>query len=124
MMDCVSRINHCCLLQRASVLAHNDIAVNLGQSLFGRRGFRRGYSLPRSKMTQCMAGRALQEISIWRRVVLHQCIRPLIGASSGHHGYRARRSLKRSLEAVGSPVIARGKTDLHLFHLSQTSAVS
>jgi len=37
------------------------------------------------------SGRALQESSSsWRWAVLHQCIRPLIGAcrAPGHHGYQ------------------------------------
>ena len=62
--------------------------------------------------------------SIWRLAVLHQCIRPLIGAfAPGHHGYQRAIDLingQASIEPSGSPVFDRaGKTDLHLLVLSR-----
>src|SRR5262245_1923138 len=74
------------------------------------------------------SGRALQEdSSIWRLAVLHQCIRPLIGAfAPGHHGDQRACDLisgQASSGPFGSPVFARaGKTDPpSLRFLSQTS---
>ena len=67
--------------------------------------------------------------SIWRCAVLHQCIRPLIGAccAPGHHGYQRACDLisgQASTGPFGSPVFARaGKTDPpSRLILSQTSA--
>ena len=61
--------------------------------------------------------------------VLHQCIRPLLGArcAPGHHGYQRACGLisrQASTGPFGSPVFAcAGKTDLHhRLILSQTSA--
>ena len=76
------------------------------------------------------SSRALQEdFFIWRRAVLHQYIRPLIGAccAPGHHGYQRACDLitgQASTGHSGHQVFARtGKTDppSHLI-LSQTSA--
>jgi hypothetical protein len=66
--------------------------------------------------------------SIRQITVLHQCIRPLIGACApGHHGYQRACDLisgQASTGPFGSPVFAcAGKTDLHRrLILSQTSA--
>ena len=63
------------------------------------------------------SGRAVQEVSsILADAVLHQCIRPLIGARApGHHGYQRACDLisgPASNGLLGSPVFARaGKTD-------------
>jgi hypothetical protein len=63
------------------------------------------------------SGRAVQEVlSILAMRVLHQCIRPLIGACApGHHGYQRACDLisgQASNGLFGSPVFARaGKTD-------------
>ena len=72
------------------------------------------------------SGRALQEVSsTWQIAVLHQCIRPLIGAccAPGHHGYQRAFELisgQASNGPFGSPVFAcAGKTDPPL--LSQSS---
>src|SRR6266702_8983262 len=60
--------------------------------------------------------------------VLHQCIRPLIGAccAPGHHGYQRAFELisgQASNGPFGSPVFAcAGKTDPPCLILSQTSA--
>src|SRR4029077_17453377 len=61
--------------------------------------------------------------------VLHQCIRPLVGArcAPGHHGYQRECDLisgQSSTGPLGSPVFACAwKTDLHRrLVLSQTSA--
>src|ERR1700741_5478871 len=64
------------------------------------------------------SGRALQEVSSIRQItVLHQCIRPLIGACApGHHGYQRACDLisgQASTGPFGSPVFAcAGKTGL------------
>ena len=65
----------------------------------------------------------------WRRAVLHQCIRPLIGAccAPGHHGYQRACDLvsgQASTGPFGPPVFVRaGKTEPpSRFILSQTSA--
>src|ERR1035437_6925747 len=65
----------------------------------------------------------------WRGAVLHQCIRPLIGAccAPGHHGYQRACDLisgKASSGPFGSSVFAcAGKTEPpSRFILSQTSA--
>src|ERR1022692_410105 len=65
----------------------------------------------------------------WRLAVLHQCIRPLIGAccAPGHHGYQRACDLisgKASSGPFGSSVFAcSGKTEPpSRFILSQTSA--
>jgi hypothetical protein len=75
------------------------------------------------------SGRALQEVFVELSVaVLHQCIRPLIGACApGHHGYQRACVLisrQASTGPSGSPVFACvGKTDPpSLLILSQTSA--
>jgi len=76
------------------------------------------------------SGRALQEVSSSCRIaVLHQCIRPLIGAccTPGHHGYQRACDLISGQALIGprgSPVFAcAGKTDPpSLRFLSQTSA--
>ena len=76
------------------------------------------------------SGRASQEVSsICRMRVLHQCIRPHIGAchAPGHHGYQRACDLinvQASTGPSGPPVFARtGKTDpLSRLVLSQTSA--
>jgi hypothetical protein len=66
------------------------------------------------------SGRALQEVSSIRQItVLHQCIRPLIGACApGHHGYQRACELisgQASTGPLGSPGFAcAGKTDLPL----------
>src|ERR1035437_8474400 len=67
----------------------------------------------------------------WRGAVLHQCIRPLIGAccAPGHHGYQRACDLisgKASSGPFGSSVFAcAGKTEPpSRFILSQTSAGS
>src|SRR5271154_6710006 len=66
--------------------------------------------------------------SSWRLAVLHQCIRPLIGAfAPGHHGYQRACVLisgQASTGPVGSPVFASaGKTEPpSRLVLSQTSA--
>src|SRR5437773_12545437 len=71
----------------------------------------------------CVA-REFVELSV---AVLHQCIRPLIGAfAPGHHGYQRAGDLisgQASIGPFGSPVFARaGKTDPpSLRILSQTS---
>src|ERR1700740_1037331 len=63
------------------------------------------------------SGRALQEVFVELSVaVLHQCIRPLIGACApGHHGYQRACVLisgQASTGPCGSPVFAcAGKTD-------------
>jgi hypothetical protein len=63
------------------------------------------------------SGRALQVVSpSYRFAVLHQCIRPLIGAfAPGHHGYQRACVLisgQASSGPFGSPVFAcAGKTD-------------
>ena len=64
------------------------------------------------------SGRAVQEVSSTQAdAVLHQCIRPLIGAcrAPGHHGYQRACDLvsgQASSGLFGSPVFARaGKTD-------------
>src|ERR1035437_4576778 len=65
----------------------------------------------------------------WRLAVLHQCIRPLIGAfcAPGHHGYQRACGLisgQASIGPFGSPVFAcAGKTEPpSLLIISQTSA--
>jgi hypothetical protein len=77
------------------------------------------------------SGRALQEGFVdWHGCsVLHQCIRPLIGAccAPGHHGYQRACGLvsgQASIGPFGSPVFAcAGKTDPpSRLILSQTSA--
>ena len=75
------------------------------------------------------SGRALQEVFVELSVaVLHQCIRPLVGAfAPGHHGYQRACVLisgQASTVPFGSPVFAcAGKTDPpSLLILSQTSA--
>ena len=76
------------------------------------------------------SGRALQEDFVeWAAAVLHQCIRPLIGArcAPGHHGYQRACDLvngQASIGPFGSPVFARArKTDPpSRLILSQTSA--
>src|SRR5450432_4671704 len=75
------------------------------------------------------SGRALQEVFVDLSVaVLHQCIRPLVGAfAPGHHGYQRACVLisgQASTVPFGSPVFAcAGKTDPpSLLSLSQTSA--
>jgi hypothetical protein len=78
------------------------------------------------------SGRALQEDFVELAVaVLHQCIRPLIGAccAPGHHGYQRACVLisgQASIGPSGSPVFARArKTDPPFcLILSQTSAGS
>src|SRR6202023_3348495 len=77
------------------------------------------------------SGRALQVVSpSWRGAVLHQCIRPLIGAfAPGHHGYQRACVLisgQASIGPFGSPVFARArKTEPpSRLILSQTSAGS
>jgi hypothetical protein len=63
------------------------------------------------------SGRAVQEVSATLAdAVLHQCIRPLIGACApGHHGYQRAYDLisgQASNGLLGSPVFAcAGKTD-------------
>ena len=64
------------------------------------------------------SGRALQEAFVdpGKITVLHQCIRPLLGASApGHHGYQRAYDLisgQASTGPLGSPVFAcAGKTD-------------
>src|SRR6202051_4011784 len=76
------------------------------------------------------SGRALQEDFVeLAAAVLHQCIRPLIGAfgAPGHHGYQRACVLisgQASIGPFGSPVFARArKTDPpSRLILSQTSA--
>src|ERR1700681_3479502 len=74
------------------------------------------------------AARCKRFSSSWRLAVLHQCIRPLIGAfAPGHHGYQRACVLisgQASIGPFGSPVFACvGKTDPpSLLILSQTSA--
>ncbi len=75
------------------------------------------------------SGRALQEDFVELAVaVLHQCIRPLIGAfAPGHHGYQRACVLvsgQASIGPFGSPVFAcAGKTEPpSRLILSQTSA--
>jgi hypothetical protein len=79
-----------------------------------------------------MYGPAVRRKRFWSRCrlgVLHQCIRPLIGArqAPGHHGYQRACDLisgQASTGPFGSPVFAcAGKTEppSHLI-LSQTSA--
>src|ERR1700680_404634 len=76
------------------------------------------------------SGRALQEDFVeLAAAVLHQCIRPLIGAccAPGHHGYQRACVLisgQASTGPFGSPVFAcAGKTDPPFcLVLSQTSA--
>ena len=76
------------------------------------------------------SGRALQEDFVELAVaVLHQCIRPLIGAccAPGHHGYQRAGELingQASTGPFGSPVFAcAGKTEPpSRLVLSQTSA--
>ena len=76
------------------------------------------------------SGRASQEVSSsWRCTVLHQCIRPWIGARSapGHHGYQRACDLisgQASMGQMGHQCShAPGRPILHLvFILSQTSA--
>src|SRR5207253_10283707 len=76
------------------------------------------------------SGRALQEDFVeLAAAVLHQCIRPLIGAccAPGHHGYQRACVLisgQTSIGPFGSPVFARArKTDPPFcLVLSQTSA--
>jgi len=76
------------------------------------------------------SGRALQEDFVeLAAAVLHQCIRPLIGAccAPGHHGYQRACVLisgQASIGPFGSPVFARArKTDPPFcLVLSQTSA--
>ena len=53
-------------------------------------------------------------LSIWWHAVLHQCIRPLIGAcrAPGHHGYQRACVLisgQASIGPFGSPVFARAR---------------
>src|SRR5258707_10674621 len=62
------------------------------------------------------AARCKRFSSSWRLAVLHQCIRPLIGAfAPGHHGYQRACVLitgQASIGPFGSPVFARaGKTE-------------
>jgi hypothetical protein len=63
------------------------------------------------------SGRAVQEVSsTLADAVLHQCIRPVIGAfAPGHHGYQRACDLisgQASNGLLGSPVFTRaGKTD-------------
>src|SRR5262245_3629114 len=64
------------------------------------------------------SGRALQEVSsTWQIAVLHQCIRPQLGAccAPGHHGYQRAFKLisgQASNGPFGSPGFAcAGKTD-------------
>src|SRR5260370_35982059 len=76
------------------------------------------------------SGRALQEDFVeLAAAVLHQCIRPLIGAcgAPGHHGYQRACVLingQASIGPFGSPVFARArKTEPpSRLILSQTSA--
>src|SRR5271167_1699712 len=74
------------------------------------------------------AVRCKRTSSSWRRAVLHQCIRPFVGASApGHHGYQRACELitgKASTGPFGSPVFASaGKTEPpSRLILSQTSA--
>src|SRR5450759_2841466 len=89
-----------------------------------------GLNGPAANDPNVWSGRALQEsLSSWRCAVLHQCIRPLIGAccAPGHHGYQRACDLisgKASSGPFGSPVFAcAGKTEPpSRFILSQTSA--
>ena len=75
------------------------------------------------------AARRKRFSSICRMWVLHQCIRPHIGAchAPGHHGYQRACDLinvQASTGPTGPPVFARtGKTDLpSRLNLSQTSS--
>src|SRR5216683_5205152 len=70
-----------------------------------------------TRLTRCMVrpcvARGFVELA---SAVLHQCIRPLIGACApGHHGYQRARDLisgQASTGPFGSPVFAcAGKTD-------------
>src|ERR1700716_890509 len=83
-------------------------------------GHRPQATAPILDSTYVWSGRASQEVSsIWFSV-LHQCIRPLIGAcfAPGHHGYQRAVDLitgQASIGPFGSPVFDRaGKTGLHL----------
>src|SRR6201988_4146248 len=66
------------------------------------------------------SGRALQEVFVdLADTVLHQCIRPLIGACApGHHGYQRACDLitgQASTGLFGSPVFGcAGKTDFSI----------
>ena len=104
-----------------------------GVRIFPQLGVKRP-GLSRSCMAQfdpnVWSGRASQEVFVELAVaVLHQCIRPLIGARTapGHHGYQRACDLisgQASDGPFGSPVLARaGKTGPpSRLNLSQTSA--
>src|SRR3982074_3525782 len=91
-----------------------------------------GPKLPRpsSTLPNVWSGRALQEDFVeLAAAVLHQCIRPLIGAcgAPGHHGYQRACVLisgQASIGPFGPPVFARArKTEPpSRLILSQTSA--
>ena len=109
-----------------------EIVVEIFVMVIRERGVSQSSAAVRESLVDpnVWSGRALQEGSlIWRRAVLHQCIRPLVGAccAPGHHGYQRACNLisgQASIGPFGSPVFARtGKTDppSH-FILSQTSA--
>src|SRR5262249_19514675 len=78
------------------------------------------------------SGRAVQEVSsILVAAVLHQCIRPLIGAfAPSHHGYQRACDLisgPASNGPLGSPVFAcAGKTDptLHIDSITELATIS
>ena len=71
------------------------------------------------------SGRASQEVSSsWRLAVLHQCIRPLIGAfAPGHHGYQRACDLVSGQASTGHSghqcSHAPGRPILHLFSSSR-----
>jgi hypothetical protein len=71
------------------------------------------------------SGRALQVVSpSWRRAVLHQCIRPLIGAfAPGHHGYQRACDLVSGQASTGhlrhQCTHALGRPNLHLVSSSR-----
>ena len=85
---------------------------------------------PSTRDPNVWSGRASQEVFVELAVaVLHQCIRPLIGAfgAPGHHGYQRACDLisgQASIGPFGSPVFAcAGKTEPpSRLILSQTSA--
>src|SRR6266566_9640145 len=102
------------IISMSATGARTDIAVSEGDFRFD---------------PNVWSGRALQVVSpSWRLAVLHQCIRPLIGAfAPGHHGYQRACVLisgQASIGPFGSPVFAcAGKTEPpSRLILSQTSA--
>jgi len=100
-------------------------------SVLGRKAVMQRMSPQRPMLTQCMVRPcvAREFLRVGGCAVLHQCIRPLIGAfrAPGHHGYQRACDLVSGQVSTGhlghQYSQAPGRPILHLvFVLSQTSA--